>query len=696
MMAKRGWELIGTIESDDEVEDCDAADADRSGTSSTQQLVDGLQTRKKPKTANDFVDNTLVKDFVFDEMSIASHGPADGWHFDNSGLITKATHVDIDEIVRRRYPDSQRVKIGKGGSHQMVEQAGESVGDTSPEAVSAEDDSTAEFGNQQALEEIPSQQIVFHSGDEGVTPETSVETAQAEAAKRADFFEEHVEDAKILDRFQEMNLSRPIVRALAAMNFERATPIQARAIPIALMGKDIVGGAVTGSGKTAAFIVPIIERLLYRPKKVPTTRVVILCPTRELAMQCHAVARKIALYTDIRCALVVGGLSLKVQEVELRTRPDIVVATPGRFIDHFRNSQGFTVEAVEIMVMDEADRMLEEGFADELNEIITACPKSRQTMLFSATMTDKVDDLIRLSLNRPVRLLVDSKQCTAELLTQEFIRIRPHREHTRSAILLYLCQTVFHRRTIVFFRSKDLAHRTRILFAVVGLKAAELHGNMSQEQRIAALDLFRDEQVDFLLATDLASRGLDIKGIDVVINYEAPQTHEIYLHRVGRTARAGRPGRSVTLAGEVDRKVVKAAIKSSQSLQSAIRTRNVDISAIDALVQNIIELETDVQIILDDEKQERQLKQAETEIARGENKIRHEKEIMSRPRRTWFQGKLDKAKAKDLGADRLNGASRAASKSSPVSNKDKKHLDLQRERKQLRGGQKKHSSQRQR
>jgi ATP-dependent RNA helicase DDX27 len=220
---------------------------------------------------------------------------------------------------------------------------------------------------------------------------------------------------------------------------------------------------------------------------------------------------------------------------------------------------------VEILIMDEADRMLEEGFAAELNEIVQATPKGRQTMLFSATMTDDVDELVRLSLRRPVRLFVDPKRTTAAKLIQEFVRVRGSgsagsaaeltagssssaggrrtEDEARPALLLSLCTRTFRHQVIIFVRSKKLAHQLKIVFGLVGLSAAELHGDLSQEQRLLALQNFRDGKVDFLIATDLASRGLDIRGVQTVINYDMPAQFEQYLHRVGRTARAGRNGR---------------------------------------------------------------------------------------------------------------------------------------------------------
>ena len=305
-----------------------------------------------------------------------------------------------------------------------------------------------------------------------------------EEEKRKAFFapEESPADNSSTVTFQNFNLSRPILRGLAAVGFTIPTPIQRKTIPVGLMGKDVVGGAVTGSGKTAAFIIPILERLLYRPRKVPTSRVAILMPTRELAVQCYNVATRLATYTDITFCQLVGGFSLREQENVLKKRPDVIIATPGRFIDHMRNSASFTVDTLEILVLDEADRMLEDGFADELNEILTTIPKSRQTMLFSATMTDSVDKLIGVGLNRPVKLMVDSQMQTVGTLVQEFVRLRPGKEDKRLAYLMCLCTNVYTDRVIIFFRQKREVHRIRVVFGLCGLRAAELHGSMNQDQ----------------------------------------------------------------------------------------------------------------------------------------------------------------------------------------------------------------------
>lgn len=339
---------------------------------------------------------------------------------------------------------------------------------------------TSDEVNSEEGEDGTSQTDTDESGSDG----NSEGETQAEKDRKAAFFDSETTNTKTHDSFLSMNLSRPIIKALTSLGFTRPTPIQAATIPVALLGKDVVGNAVTGSGKTAAFFIPMLERLLYREKgkKAAATRCVVLVPTRELGVQCFDIGNKLAVHTDIRLALLVGGLSLKSQESSLRTRPEIVIATPGRLIDHIRNSPSFSLDAVDILVLDEADRMLEDGFADELSEIIRSCPTSRQTMLFSATMTDSVDSLVKMSLNKPVRLFVDPKRTTVRGLVQEFVRVRAGKENERSAILVSLCKRTFKHKVIVFLRSKKLAHQMRIVFGLLGMKCEELHGDLTQEQ----------------------------------------------------------------------------------------------------------------------------------------------------------------------------------------------------------------------
>ena len=474
-------------------------------------------------TAHGDDDGSINSDFEFHigDMNVDVTEDFDGWGL-NDITTTPAVQqgkkgVDIDELIARRRKGTTKGQTGSSVSvsdddRDIETEDGKEldyeVGEF--DAQDEEDDETlAEdaFGmgvlaseedkqDDEQMDQISSASLNDDSVAEPVAHPDDVKRASSpeeigdldEQARREAFFapEEGLSKAKakgtISSSFQSMSLSRPILRGLVAVGFSEPTPIQTKTIPIALEGKDVVGGAVTGSGKTAAFIIPILERLLYRPKKVPTSRVAILMPTRELAVQCFSVAKRLASFTDITFCQLVGGFSLREQESVLRSRPDVIIATPGRFIDHMRNSASFTVDTLEILVLDEADRMLEDGFADELNEILTTIPRSRQTMLFSATMTDTVDRLIRVGLNRPVRLMIDARKQTVGTLVQEFVRLRPGREDKRLGYLLYLCQNLFTDRAIIFFRQKKEAHRVRIIFGLCGIKAAELHGSMSQEQ----------------------------------------------------------------------------------------------------------------------------------------------------------------------------------------------------------------------
>lgn len=373
--------------------------------------------------------------------------------------------------------------IDMDGMSQQEDGSGMGVADSDEEGSEGDgsaDDDGADEDEEAADEEEEDDDASFDSDADD----------PAEAARKAAFFAEDptasgsTADPSVPSSFNAMNLSRPLLRALTALKFTTPTPIQARAIPLALLGRDILGSAVTGSGKTAAFMVPILERLCYRDRGRggQACRVLVLCPTRELAVQCEAVGRALAEKggMDVRFALLVGGLSLNAQAHTLRTLPDILIATPGRLIDHLTNTPSFTLSALDVLVIDEADRMLEQGFTDELEEIIRQCPHSRQTMLFSATMTDSVDELVKLSLDKPIRVFVDPKRNTAKGLTQEFVRIRT--DDARSPSLLALCRRTVRERCIIFFRSKALAHNMRVIFGLFGLKAAELHGNLTQEQ----------------------------------------------------------------------------------------------------------------------------------------------------------------------------------------------------------------------
>jgi ATP-dependent RNA helicase DDX27 len=521
--------------------------------------------------------------------------------------------------------------------------------------------------------------------DDNASDEASSDEEDAEEARKAEKFYDSQSAVKgqgeTIELFVQLTLSRPLLRGIAAMGFVKPTPIQAACIPAALSGRDICASAVTGSGKTAAFCLPILERLLHRTSG--SSRALILTPTRELAAQCLGMLSSLAQFTNLRAALVVGGSkNLPSQAAELRTRPDIIVATPGRLLDHVTNSAGVALSDLEFLVMDEADRLLDLGFQDEVMELVKACPVQRQTLLFSATMNTKVDDLIKLSLKRPVRIRVSDKNTArsgtatsssgtndievAPHLEQEFVRIRSGNEGVnREAILLALLTRTFTTQTIVFFDTKIRAHRVMILCGLCGIKCAELHGNLTQTQRLSALESFRNGEVSVLLATDLAGRGIDIPNVETVVNFEMPAQVSTYIHRIGRTARAGRGGRSCTLIGEGRRHLMKAVMKdaaekkkqkasggSSRFQTGTIRSRSIPSAVVAHFVQKILSLEPHVTEVMQAETVAKLDRLADMEATKAQNLIEHSSEIMARPQREWFASNKQKKLTKEAVAER--------------------------------------------
>eukprot|EP00123_Amoebidium_parasiticum_P017680 comp23942_c6_seq1/m.42330 comp23942_c6_seq1/g.42330 ORF comp23942_c6_seq1/g.42330 comp23942_c6_seq1/m.42330 type:complete len:839 (-) comp23942_c6_seq1:320-2836(-) len=678
-------DFVGTIEDDEDVPVVDSE-------SEEEETVS--KTKKKPTNKRKRVDDAeWDKDFIFrdEEENDAT------WEWSLEGARRMVDHAvlpsstSIDEKIERKRAIlriKKKAKIQESEEEEEEEDGEEIIEDNSDEEEEdgievedgSEDGEEAGSGDEDENEDeeekeeqenedgsemdedededeedevVQQKDVIKKKGkggrseeieDEENESEEDEEAIEREKKKRA-FFSDASDTVAALS-FTDMNLSRPILRAVTAMGYVHPTPVQAKTIPVALMAKDICACAKTGSGKTAAFMLPVLERLLYRPRANPTTRVLVLLPTRELAAQCHAVCTNLAQFTDITMSLVVGGLSGKQQMVQLRNSPDVIIATPGRLIDHIHNTQSFDLGGIEVLIMDEADRLLELGFKDEIEEVVKACPKGRQTMLFSATMTDEVDDLVSLSLHEPVRLFVDRNTVTASNLIQEFIRIRPNRERDRDAILLALVKRTFKNNCIIFFRSKASAHRMKIIFGLMGLKASELHGNLTQAQRLESLEKFKHGEVDFLLATDLASRGLDISGVQTVINFTMPHNLTQYIHRVGRTARAGQSGRSITMVGEGERLVLKEVVKNATE---PVRSRVVPNPVIEKYRARIEGMEGDIKDIMRQEREEKLLAESEREATRAQNMIVHEKEIFSRPAKTWFQDAKEKEANKEMG-----------------------------------------------
>lgn len=388
-------------------------------------------------------------------------------------------------------------------------------------------------------------------------------------------------------------------------------------------------------------MLPTLERLIYRPAgNTPVTRVLVLVPTRELGVQVYQVSKQLCQFTDIEIGLAVGGLDLKVQENVLRKNPDIVIATPGRLIDHLRSTPSFTLDSIEVLILDEADRMLDEYFAEQMKEIIKQCSRTRQTMLFSATMSDEVRDLASVSLVKPLRIFVDSNRDVAFNLRQEFVRIRSDKETDREPILAALVCRTFRDHCMIFVQTKKQAHRLHILLGLLGVSVAELHGNLTQPQRLDALQKFKNQEADILVATDVAARGLDIHGVQTVINFVMPAVIEHYIHRVGRTARAGRAGVSVSLAGEQERKIVKEVIKRAKN---PVKSRVIPPDIIEKYRTKLANLEQQIQQILQEEYEERLLSKAENQANRVEKLLAGEK----REKRSWFQTKKERKEEKE-------------------------------------------------
>lgn len=471
-----------------------------------------------------------------------------------------------------------------------------------------------------------------------------LKTQSVKKAKTAtdDFFElpteKEIAQSTKTSCFEDMNLSKPLIKALGNMGMANPTNIQSAAIPTALMGKDICACAVTGSGKTLAFMLPTLERLLYKPKFSQVTRVLVLTPTRELAVQICKVTRDLSQFTNINTCLCAGGFDIKSQEASLRLGPDICIATPGRLIDHLHNTPCFNLETVEIIILDEADRLLDECFLEQMKEVMRLCSKNHQTLLFSATMTDKVEDLVRMALNRPVKIFLNDNVDVTPRLKQEFVRLRDSTERNREAICAALIQRKFNDHVIVFVKTKSDCHRLTLLLTMLDIKAAELHGGLTQTQRLEKLNLFKEHKINVMVATDLASRGLDIANVKTVINFAMPMTFKHYIHRVGRTARAGNSGRAISLVGENDRWLVKEIVKSSVI---PVKCRVIPQDVIEIYREKVGDLRGDVKAKLQEEDMEKEMNETEKEINRANYKITaggKKKSDSTSLKRTWLQG----------------------------------------------------------
>ncbi len=357
--------------------------------------------------------------------------------------------------------------------------------------------------------------------------------------------------------FSKLSLAEPLARAVAEMGYESMTPIQAQAIPVVLTGKDVMGAAQTGTGKTAAFSLPLLQRLLKHensstsPARHPV-RALVLLPTRELADQVAQQVKLYAKHTNLRSAVVFGGMDMKPQTAELKRGVEVLVATPGRLLDHIE-AKNAVLNQVEYVVLDEADRMLDIGFLPDLQRILSYLPKQRTTLLFSATFSPEIKRLANSYLHDPVTIEVSRPNTTASTVEQHFYSV-PDDDKRRAVRQIVRQRGIT--QAFVFVNSKLGCARLARSLEREGMKTTALHGDKSQDERLKALDAFKKGEVDLLVATDVAARGLDIKDVPAVFNFDVPFNPEDYIHRIGRTGRAGASGLAVTLVSPGDQRLM--------------------------------------------------------------------------------------------------------------------------------------------
>lgn len=342
-----------------------------------------------------------------------------------------------------------------------------------------------------------------------------------------------------LTNFSELNLSPAILKSLKRMGFEEASPIQAKTIPLSTQGKDIIGQAQTGTGKTAAFGIPLIEKI---DTKNPNIQGIIIAPTRELAIQVSEELYKIGYDARTRVLAVYGGQDIQRQIKALKKGPQIIVGTPGRILDHIKR-RTLKLDQVSTLVLDEADEMLNMGFIDDIESILSSVPEERQTLLFSATMPDPIRRIAERFMKDPELVRVKAKEMTVPLIEQYYVKVQ---EREKFDVLSRLIDVQSPELAIVFGRTKRRVDELANALNLRGYTAEGIHGDLSQAKRLSVLRKFKDGKVDVLVATDVAARGLDISGVTHVYNYDIPQDPESYVHRIGRTGRAGKEGMAIT------------------------------------------------------------------------------------------------------------------------------------------------------
>ncbi len=342
-----------------------------------------------------------------------------------------------------------------------------------------------------------------------------------------------------MTKFNELGISTPILKALERVGFEEATPIQAETIPSAMEGNDVIGQAQTGTGKTAAFGIPMIEKMNTKDKSIQG---LVIAPTRELAIQVAEELNRLGKIKGVRVLPIFGGQHMGRQIRALKNRPQIVVATPGRLLDHIRR-RTIRTQDVQVAVLDEADEMLNMGFIDDIRDILKSIPEERQTLLFSATMPKEIRDIATNMMKQPKEVKIKAKELTVENIDQYFIEIPERHKFDTLTNHLDIHDPDL---AIVFSRTKKRVDEIAEGLQARGFRSEGIHGDLTQGKRMSVLNKFKNGRIDVLVATDVAARGLDISGVTHVYNFDIPQDPESYVHRIGRTGRAGRTGEAIS------------------------------------------------------------------------------------------------------------------------------------------------------
>ena len=481
--------------------------------------------------------------------------------------------------------------------------------------------------------------------------------------------EEEEENIYMLDKFENavyakgisflnFNLSKLIIKGLSEMEYYTPTKVQEKVIPIVINGHDVLVNSETGSGKTACYLLPIIQKIIISrtsKKNKLIYQALILVPTRELALQCNEMLSKLSKYIDLNYIFLCGGMSVENQTNKIKNNlPDIIISTPGRLIDMLYNFKSINLENVNILVLDEADKLLELGFKDEIMEILNIIKKNlnRQTLLFSATLNPKVIDLGENALNNPIKIKI-AQSAILSNLTQSIVRLKfenieENEFEKRMSYLINLINKKKLYRTIIFFNTKSECHKSKLMLSKFNINSCvEINSNINQTERIKSLDNFQKGKVKFLLATDIAGRGIDIDKVRYVINFQMPLLTERYIHRIGRTARKGYIGESITICSEKDRSVLKKLLK-KEKINIPLNFIKIDNKDIKSVYKKILDFKSDIDNDIINENCEKEIQLAERDVEKTINIKMYENEIKSRPKKKWFESKKDKKKREKL------------------------------------------------